>query len=130
MNPHLKRITFAYNFIRQTFTRTLAKLIALQPAKLTDLNLMGSILFADHIDPLIRELPKMTQLTNLNIAGCALTGASCRSLSLFMIKCFTLRTLDVSHCRISYQGSRYLMDALNRNTCIRNFNFSHNDLNS
>ena len=38
--------------------------------------------------------------------------------------------MDVSHCRINFQGSRYLIDALNRNTCIRNFNFSHNDLNS
>ena len=47
-----------------------------------------------------------------------------------MFKCFSLRLLDVSHCRISYQGTRYLIDALNRNTCIRNFNFSHNDLNS
>ena len=38
--------------------------------------------------------------------------------------------MDVSHCRASYQGSRYLIDALNRNTSIRNFNFSHNDLTS
>ena len=41
-----------------------------------------------------------------------------------------MRVLDLSHCRISYQGSRYIIDALNRNTCIRNFNFSHNDLTS
>ena len=129
-NPKINRMTIAYNYLRSTFTRTLARLIAAHPSKLTDMNLMGSIIFNDHIDPLIRELPKMPHLTNLNIAGCALTGGSCRNLSLFMMKCFTLRLIDVSHCKISYQGTRYIIDALNRNTCIRNFNFSHNDLNS
>ena len=101
-NPKINRMTMAYNYMRSTFTRVLAKLIAANPSKLTDLNLMGSIIFNDHIDPLIRELPKMPYLTNLNIAGCALSGASCRNLSLFMIKCFTLRMMDVSHCRISF----------------------------
>lgn len=130
MNPYLKRISVAYNFLRQTFNRTLAKFIAMKPEKITDINLMGSVQFHDHIDPVIRELPKMKHLTSLNIAGCMLSQGSCRQLSLFVFMCFTLRMLDVSHCRISYQGSRYLIDALNRNTCIRNFNFSHNDLNS
>lgn len=130
MNPYLKRITCAYNFLRQTFNRTLAKFISMKPDKITDINLMGSVQFHDHIDPVIRELPKMKHLTSLNIAGCMLSQVSCRQLSLFIFMCFTLRLLDVSHCRISYQGSRYIIDALNRNTCIRNFNFSHNDLNS
>ena len=29
-----------------------------QPDKVKEINLMGSINFADHIDPIIRELPK------------------------------------------------------------------------
>ena len=130
MNPYFKKISVSYNFLRSTFCRTLAKFIALKPDKISDINLMGSISFHDHIDPLISQLPKMKQLTNLNIAGCALSHVSCRQLSLFMFTCFTLRLLDVSHCKINYQGSRYIIDALNRNTCIRNFNFSDNDLNS
>jgi hypothetical protein len=69
-NPHLKRITVAYNYMRQTFTRTLAKLTTMQPDKVTDINLMGSINFHDHIDPLVRVLDKITTLTTLNIAGC------------------------------------------------------------
>ena len=130
MNPSIRRITVAYNFMRQTFCRTLARLISMKPEKITDINLMGSILNHDHIDPVIRELIKMNNLVSLNIAGCALSQASCRQLSVFVHKGFSLRVLDVSHCRIRYQGTRYLIDALNRNTCIRNFNFSHNDLNS
>ena len=78
MNPFLKRISVSYNFLRQTFCRSLAKFIALKPEKITDINLMGSINFHDHIDPLIRELPKMKHLTSLNIAGCALSAISCR----------------------------------------------------
>ena len=130
MNPSLKRITIAYNYIRQTFCQTLARLIKMKPEKLTDINLMGSILFHDHIDPLIKVLVKMNNLTYLNIAGCALSSGSCRELSIFIFKCFTLRHLDVSHCKITYQGTRYIIDALNRNTCIRNFNFAHNNLSS
>lgn len=36
----------------------------------------------------------------------------------------------MSHCRISFQGTRHIIDALNRNLYIRNFNFGHNDLQS
>lgn len=53
-----------------------------------------------------------------------------RHLSLLIVNCSSLRNLDLSHCKIIYQGSRYIIDALNRNVCIRNFNFSHNDLTS
>ena len=102
MNPKLTRITLAYNYIRNTFCRTFARLASMRPEKITDINLMGSINFHDHIDPIIQELPKLKYLTQLNIAGCALTQASCRQLSLFVFKCFTLRLLDVSHCRINY----------------------------
>ena len=62
----------AYNYMRQSFVATLEKLIALKPEKLTDINIMGSITFADHIDPLIRRLPSLKTLGVLNIAGCQL----------------------------------------------------------
>lgn len=130
MNPSLRRLSVSYNYVRQTFCRTLARLIHRAPDKITDLNLMGSINFHDHIDPIMQELGDMKNLTSINIAGCALTHASCRQLAKFIFGCFSLRLLDVSHCKISYQGTRYIIDALNRNTCIRNFNFSHNSLES
>ena len=102
----------------------------MKPEKLSDINVMGSISFSDHIDPLIRTLPQLKTLTSLNIAGCQLSQGSCRQLRDFILICPTLRLLDVSHCRINYQSTRYLIDALNRNKCIRTFNFSHNDLTS
>ena len=72
-NPHVRRITVAYNYMRATFSRTLAKLTKDQPDKLTDVNVMGSISFVDNMEPLISALPKLSQLTFLNIAG---TGVS------------------------------------------------------
>ena len=129
-NPTIRRITVAYNYMRNTFTQCLSKLIAQRPDKIDEINIMGSILYADHIDPLVRVFPKMSSLALLNIAGCSLTQSSCREISKFMMTCPTIRSLDVSHCRISYQGSRYFIEALNRNQSIRNFNFSHNDLTS
>ena len=102
MNPVLRRITIAYNYIRGTFCKTLAQLISMKPEKVTDINMMGSILWHDHLDPVIKVLVKMNNLTYLNIAGCSLSQSSCRHLSLFIFKCFSLRHLDVSHCRITY----------------------------
>jgi len=48
----------------------------------------------------------------------------------FMTASYSLRDVDIAHCRISYQGTRYIIDALNRNTYIRQFNFAFNDLTS
>ena len=129
-NPTLRRITMAYNYMRQSFVRCLAKLISMQKDKILEINLMGSITFADHLEPLTRLLPNMRSLTSLNIGGCTMTQAYCRYLSEFILKCPVLHTLDLAHCRISYQGSRYVIDALNRNNSIRTFNFSHNDMTS
>lgn len=55
---------------------------------------------------------------------------TCRILGLFITNSYSLRDIDIAHCRISYQGTRSIIDALNRNTMIRSFNFAFNDLTS
>ena len=102
----------------------------MRPHKIDEINLMGSIIYMDHIDPIMDILPSNKTMRHLNIAGCQLSHGSCRKLSTFMLASYTLSYLDVSHCRINFQGTRYIIDALNRNITIRNFNFSHNDLTS
>ena len=62
MNPMLTRLTICYNYMRSTFTKSLAKLIAAQPCKITHLNVMGSISFNDHIEPLARSMPSLMYL--------------------------------------------------------------------
>ena len=39
-----------------------------------------------------------------------------------------IRDLNLARCSISQQGTRYIINALNRNTSIRFFNFAFNDL--
>ena len=67
---------------------------------------------------------------SLNLAGCELSQQICRILSPYLVHSYQIRELDVSHCKISFQSTRYIIDAVNRNTTIRAFNFSHNDLSS
>ena len=89
---------------------------------------MGSVSFTDHVEPIVRSLSLMKDIAILNMAGCAFNLGTCRILSKFIVFSFSIRELDVSHCKINFQASRYIIDALNRNTCIRVFNFSYNDL--
>ena len=129
-NPSLKRISVGYNYMRQAFSRSLSKLICAQPHKITHLSTMGSVTFSDHLEPLARCTPSLRNLEGLNLAGCGLSPKACATIARLVISSRTLLDLDVSHCKISFQGTRYIIDAMNRNTVVRNFNFSHNDLQS
>ena len=80
-NPSIRRITVAYNYMRLGLTKSLAKLIKMKPHKLDEINIMGSIIYTDHIDPIIRTLLTNKAIRHLNIAGCSLTHASCRDLA-------------------------------------------------
>ena len=85
MNPSLTRLSVGYNYLRSTFTKTLAKLIGQDPCKITHLNLMGSITFADHLEPLSRVMPQLNKLVVVSVAGCGLSQNSCRTLARLMM---------------------------------------------
>lgn len=113
-----------------SFTQTFIGMSKLFPSKVLELNLMGCLNSADYTDDIISGMSNLNKLINLNLAGCQMTQKSCKKLSTLIVKVESLRTLDVSHCKINYQGTRYIIDALNRNKCINNFMFSGNDLSS
>ena len=102
MNPNLKRLTICYNYLRSTFTKSLARLIASQPTKITHLNVMGSISFSDHLEPLARSMPSLKNLEVVSVAGCALSQKSCGTLAKLIITSHSLIDLDVSHCKVSF----------------------------
>ena len=129
-NPSVKRLTVTYNYMRTSFTKTLQKLIKFMPEKIGYLNFMGSLNYADHVMPVLGVLGNMKLLMSINFAGLPSTQHVCRELAKFIVGSFQIREIDLSHCRINFQGTRYIIDALNRNVTIRNFNFSHNDLSS
>jgi hypothetical protein len=91
----------------------------------------GSIAFTDNMEKLLRSLQYNKRLSDLNLAGCNFSLNCSRIISNYMIYFGnTLRDINFGHCKISYQGSRYIIDALNRNTSIRFFNFANNDMRS
>ena len=73
MNPSLHSLTISHSFLQETFCRTLASLISMSSEKITKINLMGSVVSNDHIQPVVQQLVKMNNLSYLNIAGCTLS---------------------------------------------------------
>jgi len=123
-------MTMTYNFQRASFCRTLTEMARAQPDKITSLNLMGSIANSDHMEHICKNLEFFTKLITINFSGNNFSVNTCRILGNFMTTSYSLRDVDIAHCRISYQGTRSIIDALNRNTYIRQFNFAFNDLTS
>ena len=79
----------------------------------------------------VKNISLHKQLSSLNLAGCCFSTNSCRAVANYMIyHTSILRDLNLAYCKISNQGSRYIVNALNRNNSIRYFNFSHNELHS
>ena len=68
-NPSVKRLTVTYNYMRTSFTKTLSKLIKLEPNKIGYLNFMGSLNYSDHVMPLLGVLGNMKLLMSINFAG-------------------------------------------------------------
>ena len=66
----------------------------------------------------------------VNLAFLPFSLNSCRSFSWYMQRQKYLKDLDISNCSISNQGTRYIIDALNRNTSILHCNFEYNDCSS
>ena len=55
---------------------------------------------------------------------------ACRVLNKFLLQQLNIKDLNVARCKLSTQGARYIVDALNRNSTIRHLNISFNDLTS
>lgn len=101
-NPTMNRLSIAYNHLRMTFVSTFTQLIKLFPNKILQLNVMGSIAFPDHTEPITKSLSILESLNILNLAGCGMTHRTCRQLGRLIENSRTLSTLDVSHCKINY----------------------------
>ena len=101
-NPSLHKMTITYNFLRASFCKTLTDMIKAQPEKITSLNLMGSIASSDHVEHLCINLEKFKQLVSINFSGNNFNVNCCRIFGNFMMSSYTLRDIDIAHCRISY----------------------------
>ena len=129
-NPNIIRINFGYQYLRGVFAKTLVKLLGKDPERIKSLNIMGSMTNSDHSELIVRCLPLQRALNVINIAGVSLNLRACGVLSNLIIYSMAIRELDISHCKMSWQSTRYIIDAMNRNLCVRYINFSYNDLSS
>lgn len=77
-----------------------------------------------------KDLIHWQNLQSLNLSDIPLSVNVCRSLSSLLILSHNLKDLNLASCKISYQGTRYILDGLNRNESVSYFNFSFNDLQS
>ena len=74
-------------------------------------------------------LEKYSKLMELSLAGNTMSLNACKVIGNYIVfhsKC--IRELNLAHCKIGYQGTRYIVNAMNRNTTMRYFNFSSNDM--
>ena len=83
------------------------------------------------MEKFVKSLSFHKKLNDLNLSGNAFSLNSARLIGNYLVfHGAKLENFNLSHCKISYQGTRYIIDALNRNTSIRYFNFAHNDMTS
>ena len=131
LNPTIKHFFIQGNFAKNAFFETLKINSIAQPFKMQNMNFMGSISLPNNLESCIKTLEFNKHLTDLNLAGNPFGLKACGMLSTYMIfHGSNLRELNLSHCNTTMQGTRYIIDALNRNTSIRFFNFGFNDLSS
>jgi hypothetical protein len=130
MNPTIQRLAFVGNIGRAAFKNTLIGLVKAAPTKLKEINFSRSLPQVEVIDQFMRGIHSFKDLCKVNMSGCPLSLNSCRTSSAFMLRQFNLKDLNLAHCKISNQGTRYIIDALNRNITVRHLNLSTNDLSS
>jgi len=129
-SPTVRIVTFKNNFLRATFSNTCYKLREARPAQLYELRLPGSMHVSEHLDYPTKGLSTLGCIAALDFANIPLSIQAAKNIGHYMVNGKILRFLNVSSCKLAYQGTRYLVDGLNRNTGLQSFNFALNDMNS
>lgn len=102
VNPTMNRFKMGYNFMSSSFVQTFVGMSKMFPNKVIELNLMGCLNSPDYVDDIVTGMSVLKKLVNLNLAGCHMTQQNCKKLATLVVRCETMRTLDVSHCKINY----------------------------
>ena len=130
MNPSFTVLTLKSNFLRASFGMTLFELQKASQNQLTELRIPSSVHVGDHIDDVTRDLSRISNIAVLDFSYIPLSMQACRNICHYMVNARKLRHLDVTGCKLSYQGTRYMVDGLNRNQGLQFFNFALNDMTS
>jgi hypothetical protein len=130
-NPSISMISISNNFLKGAWRITTGRLFATFPRKFTHINFLGSLTHVDTTEAITRALHLQRGLCDLNVSNCAFSLTCCGAMARYIIfHGQHLREVNLSSCRIGHQGTRSIIQALNRNVSIRFFNFSNNDMGS
>lgn len=84
----------------------------------------------DHLDLITLDNHLFNKLQILNLSNNPMSPVSCRNVGSYLINSMFLKNLDVSNCKLQNQGTRSIIDGLNRNKNLNYFNFSSNFMSS
>jgi Ran GTPase-activating protein (RanGAP) involved in mRNA processing and transport len=59
-----------------------------------------------------------------------ISAAGCKLIGQILVCQKAMRTLNLESCNINGQGTRNILDGLNRNCGLQNFNFAYNNMGS
>jgi Leucine-rich repeat (LRR) protein len=62
-----------------------------------------------------KDLSKYINLQTLDVSFNPMSMPFCKNIGAVLTNSQILRKLDISGCKIGYQGTRYIIDGLNRN---------------
>jgi hypothetical protein len=129
-SPECAIITFKNNFCGATFSNTFLALQRTNPDHLEELRIPNSMHVGEHLDNPTRDMFKTGNLSALDVGGIPMSIQAAKNIGQTLVNGDNLRFLNVSACKLAYQGTRYLVDGLNRNKGLQFFNFALNDMNS
>ena len=115
MAPYVKCISIKNNFLRGTASNTFYELRRTNPNKIEEVRIPNSMHVSEHLDNVTRELYKMGNMHTLDFGGIPLSIQTAKNIGHYLVNSKKLRFLNVSGCKLAYQGTRYLVDGLNRN---------------
>ena len=84
----------------------------------------------EHLDNPTRGLSDLGKISTFDFSNIPMSVAAAKHLGAYLVNSTNLRELIVPGCKLAYQGTRYLVDGINRNRGLQFFNFALNDMNS
>jgi len=115
MSPSLQGLEFRGNFLRSSASNTIFQLMKDQPNVIQEFRVPGSMHVGEYLDFPTKDMYKLGNLHSLDFSNIPISIQAAKNIGHYMVFSKKLRFLDVSGCKLAYQGTRYLVDGLNRN---------------
>ena len=92
--------------------------------------MINSIHVPENLEIITKGMSKYQKLQKLDVSHNPMSMPFCKYIGYTLIHSIVLKDLNVSNCKIGFQGTRYIIDGLLRNNDLNGLNFASNDLSS